>query len=77
MIEFLLLCFIVGVVIAIPVWIISQRLGTRRGLHAARHFNPDDAVPCVIEAVALKGRLMPDLEAAQSEADDGEEGAPR
>jgi hypothetical protein len=29
-------------------------------------------VPCVIEAVALKGRLMPDLEIAQSEADGGE-----
>jgi hypothetical protein len=77
MIEFVLLCFIAGIVIAIPVWIVSQRLGTRRGLHAARHFNPDDAVPCEIEPVALKGRLMPDLETARSEAGDGEEGAPR
>jgi hypothetical protein len=77
MIEFLLLCFVAGIVIAIPVWIISQRLGARRGLHAARHFNPDDAVPCMIEPVALKGRLMPDLETAQGEADDAEQGAPR
>jgi hypothetical protein len=77
MIEFLLLCVIAGIVIAIPVWIISQRLGTRRGLHAARHFNPDDAVPCVIEPVALKGRLMPDLETAQSGDGGAQEGVPR
>ena len=67
MTVFLLLCFAAGIVIAVPVWIVSQRFGARRGLQAARRFNPDDAIPCVIEPVALKGRLMPDLERAADE----------
>ncbi|MGG1948694.1 hypothetical protein AB1286_28460 [Trinickia sp. NRRL B-1857] len=75
MIPFLLFCFAAGIVIAVPVWIVSQRFGARRGLQAARRFNPDDAVPCVIEPVALKGRLMPDLvgvdEAPASEDEGG------
>lgn len=74
MIAFIALCFAVGIVMAIPVWVVSQRFGTRRGLQAARHFNPDDAVPYVIEPVALNGRLMPDLETAEPDAGHGETG---
>lgn len=77
MIAFILLCFVAGIVLAIPVWIISQRFGARRGLHLARHFNPDDAVPCVIEPVALKGRLMPDLELFDTETGHGDHGGAR
>lgn len=77
MIVFLLMCFAAGIVVAIPVWIISQRFGTRRGLHEARRFNPEDAVPYVIEPVALKGRLIPDLDAAENEDGHGEQGGAR
>ncbi|RDU98658.1 hypothetical protein [Trinickia dinghuensis] len=73
MIPFLILCVGAGIVFAIPVWIVSQRFGARRGLQAARRFNPDDAVPCVIEPVALRGRLMPDLDRVE---DDGERSEP-
>ncbi|CAG4890862.1 hypothetical protein [Paraburkholderia saeva] len=58
--EFLLTCFIAGLVLAIPAWIIAQRSGARRGFVAARHFDPDDAVTCDIEPVALRARLLPD-----------------
>ncbi|WP_116138559.1 hypothetical protein [Trinickia diaoshuihuensis] len=74
---FLLLCFAAGIVIAVPVWIVSQRFGARRGLQAARRFNPDDAVPCVIEPVALKGRLMPDLDDVDGESAHEEQGEAR
>jgi hypothetical protein len=77
MIVFLSICFAAGIAIAIPVWIVSQRFGTRRGLHEARRFNPEDAVPYRIEPVALKGRLMPDLDGAEDEVGHGEQGGAR
>jgi hypothetical protein len=77
MIPFLILCFAAGVVIAVPLWIVSQRFGASRGLQAARRFNPDDAVPCEIEPVALKGRLMPDLEDISDEAGHSGQGGAR
>ncbi|CAD6507655.1 hypothetical protein [Paraburkholderia metrosideri] len=58
--EFLLTCFAVGILVAIPLWIVWQRLGSRRALAAMRGFDPRDAVPCDIEAVALGARLLPD-----------------
>lgn len=76
MTPFLAACFMAGIIIAIPVWIISQRFGSRRGVAAARRFDPRDAVPCVIEPVALKGRLMPDLQAARQDDGDAQEGSP-
>lgn len=77
MIAFILLCFGAGVALAVPVWIVSQRFGASRGLGAARHFNPDDAVPCVIEPVVLKGRLMPDLDMSDIDVDQGGNGGAR
>lgn len=62
MIAFLILCFVAGIVMAIPVWILSQRYGARRGLQVARRVDLDAVVPCVVEPVALKGRLMADLD---------------
>jgi hypothetical protein len=62
--EFLLICFVAGLVLAIPVWIVWQRGGSRRGLAAIRHFDPRDAVPCDIEPVALRARLLPEAERA-------------
>ena len=70
MIAFLVTCFAAGIVIAIPVWILSQRYGGRRKLQAVRGFDPDEAVPCTIEPVALKGRLVPDLDVDHSYDDD-------
>jgi hypothetical protein len=77
MIPFLLLCFAAGIAIAVPVWIVAQRFGGHRGLHAARRFDPDDAVPCAIEPVALKGRLMPDLEGGDETPAAEDEGGSR
>lgn len=59
---FLLICFVTGLILAIPVWIVWQRAGSRRGLAAMRRFDPRDAVPCDIEPVALRARLLPDAE---------------
>lgn len=58
--EFLLMCFAVGLLGAVPVWIVWQRAGSRRALAAMRGFDPRDAVRCDIEAVALRARLLPD-----------------
>lgn len=62
--EFLSICFAAGLILAIPVWIVWQRAGSRRGLAAIRHFDPRDAVPCDIEPVALRARLLPDADRA-------------
>ena len=77
MIPFLLLCFAAGIVMAVPLWVVSQRFGARRGLRDARGFDPADAVPCVIEPVALKGRLMPDLESVEDGPASENEGGAR
>ncbi|MFM0205410.1 hypothetical protein PQR53_36940 [Paraburkholderia fungorum] len=66
--EFLLICFAAGLILAIPVWIVWQRAGSRRGLAAIRHFDPRDAVPCDIEPVALRARLLPDADRASGGA---------
>ncbi|SIT43140.1 conserved hypothetical protein [Paraburkholderia ribeironis] len=58
--EFLLTCFAAGLILAVPVWIVWQRADARRGLAAMRGFDPRDAVPCGIEPVALRARLLPD-----------------
>jgi hypothetical protein len=58
--EFLLTCFAAGLLLAIPVWIVWQRVGSRRAHAALRGFDPRDAVPCDIEPVALRARLLPD-----------------
>jgi hypothetical protein len=58
--EFLLTCFAAGLILAVPVWIVWQRASTRRGLAGMRGFDPRDAVPCAIEPVALRARLLPD-----------------
>jgi hypothetical protein len=62
--EFLLTYFAIGLILAIPVWIIWQRAGSRRGLGAMRGFDPRDAVRCDIEPVALRARLLPDTQPA-------------
>ena len=58
--EFFLTCFVSGLILAIPAWIVWQRSGARRGFVAARRFDPNDAVPCEFEPVALRARLLPD-----------------
>ncbi|WP_107313921.1 hypothetical protein [Burkholderia metallica] len=64
--------FIVGIVIAVPVWIVAQHLGIGRGFQAPRGIDRRDAVPCELVPVALRGRLLPD--AGRGEPRDG---APR
>jgi hypothetical protein len=62
--EFLLTYFAIGLILAIPVWIVWQRAGSRRALAAMRGFDPRDAVRCDIEPVALRARLLPDTQPA-------------
>ncbi|WP_408362831.1 MULTISPECIES: hypothetical protein [unclassified Paraburkholderia] len=60
--EFLLTYFAIGLILAVPVWIVWQRAGSRRGFTAMRGFDPRDAVRCDIEPVALRARLLPDTQ---------------
>lgn len=60
MIAELVIGFIVGIAIAVPVWIVTQHLGIGRGFHAPRGIGRQDAVPCETVPVALRGRLLPD-----------------
>jgi hypothetical protein len=62
--EFLLTYFAIGLILAVPVWIVWQRAGSRRALAAMRGFDPRDAVQCVIEPVALRARLLPETQPA-------------
>ncbi|WP_244850979.1 hypothetical protein [Caballeronia sp. SL2Y3] len=64
----LLLFAAIGALAGAPLWFVWQRRGARGGLIAARHFDPRDAAPCRIEAVALNGRLLPDADGARPEA---------
>lgn len=57
MIALLLVSFAAGVMLAIPVWIVSQR--SRPGVRLARRFDPRDVVPCELDPVVLDGRLLP------------------
>ncbi|RQU18652.1 hypothetical protein DF153_24555 [Burkholderia cenocepacia] len=59
MIGELVIGFIVGIVIAVPVWIVAQHLGIGSGFHAPRGIDRRDAVPCELVPVALRGRLLP------------------
>jgi hypothetical protein len=45
-------------VLAIPVWIVWQHARARQGFDVALRFDPRDAVPCTIEPVALRARLL-------------------
>ncbi|MEZ2353099.1 hypothetical protein [Caballeronia sp. RCC_10] len=65
--DTLLIFAVMGALAGVPVWIVWQRRSARSGLIAARRFDPRDAVPCRIEAVALNGRLLPDADAARAE----------
>jgi hypothetical protein len=56
--QFLLICLVTGMVVAIPVWMLWQRFGTRRGLDGVKRFDPREAVPCTLEPVALSAQLV-------------------
>ncbi|OXI70123.1 hypothetical protein CFB81_16435 [Burkholderia sp. AU28863] len=71
MIAELVIGFIVGIAIAVPVWIVAQHLGIGRGFHAPRGIDRRDAVPCELVPVALRGRLLPDV--GGEEAGEGHE----
>ncbi|WP_423370719.1 hypothetical protein [Burkholderia sp. LMG 32019] len=62
MIAELVIGFVVGIAIAVPVWIVAQHLGIGRGFHAPRGIDRRDAVPCELVPVALRGRLLPGAE---------------
>ncbi|MCG7403335.1 MULTISPECIES: hypothetical protein [Caballeronia] len=66
--DTLLISMLIGVLAGVPAWIVWQRAGARRGLVAARGFDPRDAVPCRIEPVVLNARLVPDVDAAPKDA---------
>ncbi|SAK60072.1 hypothetical protein AWB76_02836 [Caballeronia temeraria] len=63
--ETLLISMLIGVLAGVPAWFAWQRAGARRGLMAARGFDPRDAAPCRIEPVALNARLLPEVDAAK------------
>ncbi|KVN29180.1 hypothetical protein WJ63_11050 [Burkholderia pyrrocinia] len=60
MIADIVIGFVVGIAIAVPVWLVAQHLGLGRGFRAPRRIDRHDAVPCEIVPVALRGRLLPD-----------------
>ncbi|WP_175682758.1 hypothetical protein [Burkholderia cenocepacia] len=66
MIAELVIGFLVGIVIAVPVWIVAQHLGIGRGFHAPRGIDRRDAVPCELVPVALRGRLLPGVGGAEA-----------
>ncbi|WP_175820063.1 hypothetical protein [Burkholderia sp. BCC0419] len=70
MIAELVIGFIVGIAIAVPVWIVAQHLGIGRGFHAPRGIDRRDAVPCELVPVALRGRLLPGV--GDDEGDEGD-----
>ncbi|KVT04601.1 hypothetical protein WT24_24240 [Burkholderia sp. MSMB1078WGS] len=59
MIADLVIGFVVGIAIAVPVWIVAQHLGIGRGFSAPRGIDRRDAVPCELVPVVLRGRLLP------------------
>ncbi|KWE62723.1 hypothetical protein [Burkholderia sp. MSMB2157WGS] len=59
MIAELVIGFVVGIAIAVPVWIVAQHLGIGRGFSAPRGIDRRDAVPCELVPVVLRGRLLP------------------
>ncbi|MGU7779726.1 hypothetical protein [Burkholderia sp. PU8-34] len=71
MIADIVIGFVVGIAIAVPVWIVAQHLGLGRSFHAPRRIDRHDAVPCEIVPVALRGRLLP---GAADAVDAGREG---
>ncbi|VBB10921.1 hypothetical protein [Burkholderia stabilis] len=71
MIAELVIGFIVGIAIAVPVWIVAQHLGIGRGFHAPRGIDRRDAVPCELVPVALRGRLLPGVEHTGRDSLDG------
>ncbi|AOI82190.1 hypothetical protein WK90_10385 [Burkholderia cepacia] len=70
MIAELVIGFIVGIAIAVPVWIVAQHLGIGRGFQAPRGIDRRDAVPCELVPVALRGRLLPDAGRERGEHDE-------
>ncbi|KVF62100.1 hypothetical protein WJ15_16240 [Burkholderia cepacia] len=70
MIAELVIGFIVGITIAVPVWIVAQHLGIGRGFQAPRGIDRRDAVPCELVPVALRGRLLPDAGRERGEHDE-------
>ncbi|CAB3763629.1 hypothetical protein GQ57_14015 [Burkholderia sp. MSh2] len=64
MIAELVIGFLAGIVIAVPVWIVAQHLGIGRGFRAPRGIDLRNAVPCELVPVALRGRLLPGAEPA-------------
>ena len=68
MIDVIVIGFVVGVAIAVPIWIVARHLGFGRSFHAPRRIDRHEAVPCDIVPVALRGRLLPDV--ADTERED-------
>ncbi|NHV30222.1 hypothetical protein [Burkholderia sp. D-99] len=69
MIAELVIGFVVGIAIAVPVWIVAQHLGIGRGFHAPRGIDRRDAVPCELVPVALRGRLLPGAEREERDSE--------
>ncbi len=58
MIEWLVVSFLFGIVLAVPLWWVLGRSGARGRLREARSVALRDAVPCMLEPVVLHGHLL-------------------
>lgn len=65
---FFLICFGIGMIGGIPLWIVWQHFRRRSGMHATRRFDPRHEVPFDAAALVLKGRLVPQAVAAPAVA---------
>lgn len=45
MIDVIVIGFVVGVAIAVPIWIVARHLGFGRSFHAPRRIDRHEAVP--------------------------------
>ncbi|AOJ06561.1 hypothetical protein WS62_19020 [Burkholderia sp. ABCPW 14] len=59
MISLMIAGFVVGVVIAVPIRLVTSRAGAGKGLSLPRDFDRRDAVRCTLDPVALHARLLP------------------
>ncbi|HEX7932880.1 MAG TPA: hypothetical protein VF573_07395 [Paraburkholderia sp.] len=72
---FFLMCFGIGLIGGIPVWIVWQYFRRRSGVRATRRFDLRHAVPFEAAALVLNGRPVPQPAAARADASEPSTGA--
>jgi hypothetical protein len=72
---FFLICFGIGMIGGIPLWIVWQHFRRRSGMRATRRFDPRHEVPFDAAVLVLKGRLVPQAVAAPAAEEERATGA--